>query len=127
MPRPKKPSHLIEIAGGFAKHPERRRPGEPTPSSAIGSAPEKRSTDFAAVWDEVVSIVPPGVLGNSDRIWLEITCNLLIQYRREPEQMVAARVRLLQNCLVKLGLNPSDRANLCVIDEQRDPIEDKYF
>jgi len=128
MPRPKTPTELLRISGGLQRAAKNRSISEPIPVASIGSAPKEKPTSFDLVWDELVAMVPPRVLGCSDRVWLEMTCNLLIEYRTNPQEMVAAKMRLLQNCLVKLGLNPSDRANLATIpSEEKVDVTDQYF
>jgi hypothetical protein len=127
MSRPPKPSHLHEISGAYARNPQRRGTGEPVPREGIGTAPESVSCDFAEVWDELVQCVCPGVLGNSDRIHLELTTRLLCEYRQDTVSMTGAKYRLLQNALGKLGMNPSDRTRLAVLPEAENSPEGGYF
>ena len=128
MGRPNKPTYLKEIAGAYTKNPSRRNHHEPIPREGIGKCPESLPTDFSLVWDELVQCVCPGVLGNSDRLWLELTTTSLIKYRTAPNGFSAADFRNLQSCLVKLGLNPADRARLSTIpEEEQRTVEDAYF
>ena len=81
MARPKTPTSILDAKGAYSKNPSRKRSNEPKPRLGIGSAPSptNESVTFVSVWDEVVGMVCPGVLGNSDRIALEALCHLLIQ------------------------------------------------
>ena len=127
MGGPRKPSHLHEINDTYKKHPERRRTGEPTPRTGVGEAPESFSCDFETVWNEIVDCVCPGVLGCSDRIHLEITVRLLYEYRRDPENILGVKMKLLQNCLGLMGMNPSDRTRLTMLPQDQVTPKDKYF
>lgn len=128
MSRPRKPTAILEAVGAFERNPNRRRPNEPIPRTGVGGAPEALSCDFATVWDEIIDMVPCGVLGNSDRAWIEITARMLCEYRRDPEGMTGAKLRQLHIFLSKLGLNPSDRSRLSLIPEpEEESAEDKYF
>ena len=127
MSRPFKPTAIMEATGAFKRHPERRRTGEPVPRKGVGAAPERLSSDFAEVWDELVDNICPGVLGNSDRIHLELTATLLCQYRADPVNFSAAQYRNLMTMLARLGMNPSDRTRLSVMPETEEDPFDKYF
>ena len=127
MTRPRKPSKLHEISGYYKAHPERKRTGEPTPREGIGKPPKTFSTDFGTVWDELVDCVCPGVLGNSDRIHLEMTANLLCEFRADPTAMTGAKISLLTQCLGRLGMNPVDRTRLTIQPQTEKLPEDEYF
>jgi hypothetical protein len=128
MGRPRKPTALLEAAGAFKRNPERRRSGEPTPREGIGPAPEGRPPAFISAWNELVADCCPHVLGNSDRHWLELTAELLCEFRENPREITAARLRLLTSCLTALGMSPSARASLTTIPEPEevDPVA-HYF
>jgi hypothetical protein len=114
MTRNKTPSNIIQMRGGYKKHPERRNRREPVPSAGIGKAPETFGTKFSDVWDEVVAICPGGVLGNSDRIALEILVKLLIEFRTDPTSVKGGRLTQLNSMLSKFGFTPSDRTRIAV-------------
>ncbi|HEY2396426.1 MAG TPA: hypothetical protein VGH81_10680 [Rudaea sp.] len=117
MARPKTPTNVLELSGAFRKNPQRRRgrDGEPVPKAGIGPAPAHLSADESAAWDDIVSDSSPGVLGDSDRAYLEITAGLLALERRVGfENMDCSKLRLLSTMLGKLGLNPSDRSHVKV-------------
>lgn len=122
-----KPTAVHEAKGSYVKDPQRRRKTEPKPRKGIGSAPVKTSTEFAEVWDEIVDNICPGVLGNSDRIHMEMTVNTLIEYRRDPEGMSAANKTLLKSLLGHMGMNPVDRTRIVAEQEEQQSKEDAYF
>lgn len=123
----KHPTALLEAKGAFVKDPQRKRKGEPKPRAGIGKAPEKFSTDFDEVWDEVVDNICPGVLGNSDRIHLEMTVNTLIEYRRDPAGMSASNKQVLKSLLGHMGMNPVDRTRIVAEQKEQQSKEDAYF
>lgn len=122
-----KPTALHEAAGSYVKNPQRRKRSEPQPRAGIGPAKPDPSFDFAAVWDEMVDGICPGVLGNSDRIWLEITTRLLCEYRRCPEEMSSAKINQLQKGLSHLGMSPVDRTRITAQEQEKVSKEDGYF
>ena len=127
MPAPRKPTALLEVSGAYKRNPARRRIGEPIPSGGIGNAPAGRSEAFVRAWDELVVSCCPGVLGSSDRQWLELTVELLLEFREAPRDMSAAKMRLLQSALVRLGMSPSDRSKVTVSEVEEEGPADKYF
>ena len=128
MGRPRKPTALLEAAGAFKKNPSRRRTSEPIPREGIGPAPEGRSPAFTAAWDELVDNCCPRVLANSDRLFLEVCAELIVEFREDPRAITAARLRLLTSCLNALGMSPSARASITAIPEPEevDPVA-HYF
>jgi hypothetical protein len=115
MGRPRTPTKVLQITGAYKAHPERRRNNEPEPSGQIGEAPEHFATqDLRDVWAEFIRITPDGVLTVSDRIHLEVVCQLVIEYRSDPVEFTAAKLTRLESMIGKLGLNPSDRSKVVV-------------
>lgn len=93
----------------------------------IGTAPVNASAGFSDVWDEVVSNVCPGVLGNCDRLHLEIVCRLISQFRCDPEGTSSAKIGMIEKMLGKLGMNPIDRIKITVPQDEEPRPEDAYF
>jgi hypothetical protein len=71
MGRPRKPTAVLELTGAFRKNPQRKRTEPPT-AGPLGDPPEHFTAEQAAVWHELASICPPGVLMRSDRVVVEI-------------------------------------------------------
>ena len=124
MARPRTPSKIVDLRGGFKNHPERKkqRKAEPVPKAGIGPAPAHFTELQSKAWDNLVNIVAPGVLFDSDRAHLEMTARLLAEMWEGP--MKTDRMRLLSTLLGKIGLNPSDRSRVQVPDGKgKNPFE----
>tara|TARA_B100002003_G_scaffold193510_1_gene183019 strand:- start:2876 stop:3250 length:375 start_codon:yes stop_codon:yes gene_type:complete len=109
MPTPRKPAKIQEISA-WKKNPQRRRE-EFEPVGDIGPAPESLTVEFE-IWDELVAMFPPGILGSSDRVALEVLCRLVFKMRYDFENMSAAQIARLENLLGRFGLTPSDRSKV---------------
>jgi hypothetical protein len=123
MPAQRKPTNLHEISGAFKKNPDRgrARKNEPVPKAGIGPAPSHMTDQERACWDEIVSIVPNGVLYDSDRLAVEITAKLLAKYRRDEHS--TPELTALRASLSSLGLTPADRSKIVVPDrDARNPF-----
>jgi hypothetical protein len=113
MPRPRTPTKILDARGSFKKHPERRRDGEPEVTSPLGSFPKKKITADGC-WKELADIAPLGVLTGADRLSVEIAANLMVEYRKAPDEMQTSRLTLLNRLLGQFGMTPSDRARLSI-------------
>lgn len=115
MARPRTASNILELKGAFKHNPQRGkdRAHEPKPNKGIGPPPAKLRKDEKDCWDEIVSIVPAGVLGDCDRAHLELVAKLLALSRRLPiQKMPDAKLARLMAGLGLLGLNPADRSKV---------------
>lgn len=115
MSRPRTPTALHVIRGTKRKHPERmrERENEPVPSGPIGEPPEWLTDEQVKCWHELVSICPPGVLGNSDRLALELTVRLMVESRGD-NGLSGTSIGHLISLLARFGLTPSDRSKVSV-------------
>lgn len=113
MGRPRKPTNILKLNGAFKHDPARgkARENEPVPTGGIGSCPDHIS-ELTPIWDEVVDIVPPGVLSNCDRIIMEMICRSIHQLRTDT--ISDGRFSRLAAMLGKIGLTPSDRSKIIV-------------
>lgn len=111
MGRPKTPTAIKEARGSFRNHPERRPDGEMVPLEGIGPAPDTLIVE-AYIWDEIVGLMPAGVLGSTDRIALETTCKLIFKMRHDFDNMTAAQLGKLETFLSRFGMTPSDRSKI---------------
>ena len=114
MARPRKPARLLELKGAFAKDPQRRRDPEPQPNEPLGDAPGHLDAGTQAIWAEIASVLPAGVVGNADRLLVEMCSCLVGEFRRSPLKMQTSRMALLRSCLASLGMSPCDRAKLSI-------------
>lgn len=118
MPMPRKPQALREIQGTANDHPDRQNKNQPTPARGIGPANAALTEYEAAIWDEVVGISYRGVLGEADRIALEMMCRLIAEMRLNFEEMTAAKITQLSQLLGRFGMTPSDRTKIVIPKEQ---------
>lgn len=114
MARPRKPTGVLELTGAFRKNPQRKRARscEPVPSGVIGSHPQHFDANLAAIWYEVIAMIPAGVLTGADRILVELTCTLISGLRLSTSQK--GDKALLKNCLASLGMTPAERSKISI-------------
>jgi len=116
MARPRKPTTVLETSGAAKQNPDRmkERENEPQPAGAVGKPPDNLNDTERAIWSEVASTIPAGVLGDTDRIALERLCRLVYQARYEPDDFTSAREKDLISYLGRFGMTPSDRAKIAI-------------
>lgn len=114
MPNPRKPMAIKEIHGTAHRNKQRQNPNEPTPTRGIGPAPDHLGEEHSAVWDEVVSQMYAGVLGEADRIALETMVRLIYLMRSNFDEMTAAQLARLNGLLSQFGMTPADRTKISV-------------
>lgn len=112
MPNRHKPTKVLELSGAFAKNPSRRRTGTVTDSRPVGDAPEHLTDEVKEMWRELVQEAPAGLLAQSDRVTLEVTANLLVEFREQGADMKTMRLNLLVRLLGMIGCNPQTRASM---------------
>lgn len=113
--RPRKPSNVLEMSGAFRKNPQRRaeRANEPQPTAPIGDPPPHLTANAARAWQDIVRLAPGGVLGDTDRLYVEIAAELLAMKRELGVlAMEPAKLNRLETMLGKLGMNPADRSKV---------------
>ncbi len=128
--RPRIPTDLAKAKGAFLKHPERlaARATEPRDDRPLGDPPEYFTDSMLAVWAEVVSWVPPGVLKFADRGAVEVLVRSLESFRQLTEQVVTktgevveieklakpADAKAILAMLGAFGCTPADRSKVQV-------------
>ncbi|MEL6949125.1 MAG: hypothetical protein AAGM16_03220 [Pseudomonadota bacterium] len=123
MPRPRKPTTLLERAGRFRKDPQRARPNEPdSPTHDWSSVPDYFSEDEEKAWHDIVLAAADGVLTYSDQLFVEMTARLLANLRTTEHS--AADFAQLRISLSQLGLTPSGRASIEIPKATHNPFED---
>lgn len=119
MPKPRKPTAVLQFQGAYRKDPQRAaaRLNEPTPSGDIGTAPTHFTPEQAETWDRIVSLSLPGVLSNADRVIVEeLSC--AIHARRQSSAAthgLGYDVKLgafIKSGLEQLGMTPSARSKV---------------
>jgi hypothetical protein len=129
MGRPRKPTNVLELTGAFRKNPSRAaaREHEPRPADPLVKPPASFNPETStgsrmlAIWHELVSQAPDGVLTTADAFHVELTCRLMFQVRIGSGK--AGDYAQLNSLLGKMGLNPADRSKISVSNE---PKEDKF-
>ena len=114
MARPRTPAALLELRGAFKKDPQRRRE-EPAANGPVGGPPPSFDAELQAVWEELVGLVPSGVLSRADRWTAEVACRMMHQLRNG--DIKAAEIGILQSCLSRMGMTPADRSRIAIPEE----------
>lgn len=118
MARPRKPSNLLALSGGYDNNPGRlnaMRGDEPIEQRALGDPPEHLAPPQRAAWAELERIAPPGVLTHADRAIVELAAVLLARFRRAGELLPMPEITRLQSLLAELGLTPAARSKVRVV------------
>jgi len=110
----KKPTALRELQGTANRNKHRDNQDQPVVTRGIGPAPKHLNDDQKEIWDEVVSSMYAGVLGEADRLALETLTRLVYTMRTDFEEMSAAKLSQLSTMLGKFGMTPSDRTKIVV-------------
>jgi hypothetical protein len=114
MGRHRQPREIAALKGALRVHPERYRNVPPKAALGLGDAPEGMCNDAKAVWRELAMHAAAGVLTSADRMLMELTANLIAQFRAGPHAFQSARLGHLIGCLARLGMTPVDRQRLSV-------------
>ena len=117
MPMPRKPTALKKLDGSIKDHPGRQNQDEPIPLRGIGPAPKSMPECKRMIWDEIVSIMYKGVLGEADRLSLEIMTDLMYRFRLAPIDepgLTGAELARLTGLLSEFGMTPSSRTKIVV-------------
>jgi len=119
MPRPRKPTEILELNAAFRHDPKRgrERAHEPKPNGPLGEPPKHLSAGAKAAWVELQQIVPAKVLTSADRWLVEFCCKIMADLRkhgrasrRNPNGVPGCDSAQLLQGLSKMGLSPSDRS-----------------
>ena len=131
MARPTKPTALKELNGSAKHDPQRINKDEPKPKKGIGPAPDHFNELQSKTWDYLVSVMFPGVLGDSDRPTMELMAVLFYRFRYgsyEDDALVPAlavgELARLDSLMGRYGMTPSDRTKIIVPKaEAKNPFE----
>jgi hypothetical protein len=121
MPRPPKPTALLELNGAFKKNPSRgrARADEPRPEDPLGPPPEdwvrraehsQKHIELLRAWEEIVGQAAFGVLTSADRDCVEMAARL--KYKIRFEKWTSGDAAQLKVYLRSMGLTPEDRARV---------------
>ena len=119
MAKQRTPTTKLKLLGSFNKHPERAREDDVFTGGFPSDPPAHLSDEVKATWREIVSVSHYSVLQASDVFIVEVCAGLLAELRRDPFNMMAARLTQLRISLGALGLTPADRSRLSVPENSR--------
>jgi hypothetical protein len=123
MPRPRKPSKVLEISGAFKKNPARKRARatEPKVGLPLGAPPEEwtegaghnpRCASLLKIWQQIVDQDKVlKVLNSSHRFLVENTCHLMYKIRRASMgygKATSGDYAQVKSNLVAMGMTPID-------------------
>jgi hypothetical protein len=128
MPRPNKPSAILETLGAFDKNPGRKREGEPI---ADGEPIKPKYIKGAAcrIWDEYApKLVKMGTLKAVDSPGFATWCCLEAGFQKEPSRMTASLITQKRAYEERFGMSAAARAKMSInhVHSKKDPAE-KYF
>ncbi len=133
MARPRTPTNILKLRGADKVNPGRlkARENEPVNKNPIGKPPRFLSTVEKKAFNELVKFSIDGVLGEADRIGVEMAARLLVKCRNLEEPASAAEQNLLFKYLSQFGFLAADRSKLSIpapkkknkFDEFDEPIK----
>lgn len=114
MPRPRKPTALLALAGALSKNPKRYegRVSEVVDDRALGDPPRHLEPAARVAWLELERISAPGVLAFSDRVVMELAALHIASMRALGAGFPDTKARRLQSLLGELGLTPAARSRV---------------
>ncbi len=116
MGRPRVPTNILKLRGSAKKHPDRmrKRENEPVNNHPIGKPPRFLTAIEKKTFNEIVKFSIDGVLGEADRIGVEMAARLLVKCRDIEEPASAAEQNLLYKYLSQFGFLAADRSKLSI-------------
>jgi hypothetical protein len=110
MPRPRKPTAMLELLGAFKHNPSRLRDrkNEPIVTTPLSDPPKYLTTGATAAWSEMQ--LRGRWLTSADRFLVEIAAVLMARYRID--ELKSGDVSLLIGLLGKIGFSPKERGTL---------------
>lgn len=112
MPTPRKPVSHHKLAGSLrARH---AAGGPPVCRDPVGGPPPHFNAKLAALWDELIGILPAGVVAKPDRLMLELAVVLMARLRQDPGNLRAAEINQLRSTLSALGCSPQGRSLIVI-------------
>ena len=123
MPANTVPTNILKLRGADKNHPERmkKRENEPKNVNPLGNPPRHLLKSQKAAWREIVKYSIPGVLGQADRIAVEMAACLLVKCRglelKNNDSVLhiwasSAEQNLFFKYLAQFGMTPADRSKI---------------
>lgn len=111
MGQHKKPTALKVLHGTDHRNKQRQNPDEPEANGLPDPSPTMSAGELAC-WNEIIGLVWDGVLSRSDSLALEIMARLLFEYRTNPADFQATKLKQLESFLARFGMTPADRTKI---------------
>lgn len=114
MARPRTPTNILRLRGGFDKNPRREleRKDEPIVHEPLGPPPDTFDEAELLAWKDITRTAPAGVITEADRLAVETASRLLARERAGMNS--DSNGRRFDNFLSKFGMTPSDRSKVRV-------------
>ena len=128
MARPRSNTYeQAKLKGLVKKNPQRYRKLPPKSDYGIGKPPSHMSVEAKKIWAEIEKYVCAGVLTGSDRLHLEMTCDLMAEYRNPKSYGFSnSQKQLLNKMLQDMGMNPMARQRFGVEPVKKTKNEDDF-
>ena len=124
MSRNRTATAVLDARGAFKNHPDRKRDNEPVPEGEFPEAFNHLTDEQKAMWNEVKSVVPAGVLTSADPYNFEVLIKLILGFREKGLKLAPNLMTRLSTELDKFGLSPSGRAKLAVVKTKGNKFDD---
>ncbi len=120
MGRPRTPTQVLRIRGVGKTHPERLRvrENEPENENPVGDPPDNLSKPEKVIWKRIVEESITGVLGQADRIAVELACKLYV--RVDDGTAKGVDYNQLIKLLSQFGMTPADRSKISISKPEED-------
>ena len=114
MGRTPYPKAVLRLKGVDKKHPERlhMREHEPENANPVGDPPKHLNGAERKIWLRIVDESIPGVLGQADRIAIELVCKLYV--RVDEDTATGVDYNQLIKLLSQFGMTPADRSKIAI-------------
>ena len=112
--RPPQPLEVARLKGAVKHNPQRYRDvpeGSPLPA---GEPPAGMRQGAKVIWFELLGWTPNGCATASERVYLELAANLMLEYRNDPFIFPAAKIAQLQAAIKELGMGAVARRKCAV-------------
>lgn len=116
MPKPRKPTKILQFTGAFDKNPKRAesRAHEPASTGPIGAPPAELTGHDLTAWLRIVDECPKGVLTKRDRQHVFATALIggaILGGSRDPKLIAQYRISLAE-----LGMTPASASKVSAPD-----------
>jgi hypothetical protein len=127
MPRPRKPSNVLELNGAFKHNPDRKRATVKAAHGVVGDPPEHFDEIQRREYAEIVRLAPPGVLKPSDAQSVALLATLMAEFHQAPYAFNAAKYGATLKLLQQFAMTPSSRENFSVKTDEEPQDELREF